>query len=360
MSRTAVTVIAEAGVNHNGSLDLALHLVDAAAAAGADIVKFQTFKAERLATHNAAKADYQTRNTASDETQLDMLRRLELSEAAHAAIIAHCKLRRVCFLSTPFDLGSVRLLVDRFDVTQIKIGSGELTNAPLLLAAASTGRPVILSTGMGTLGEVEAALGVLAYGYSCRTERIGRAAFAEAFACPESRAVLADRVILLHCTTEYPAAFAEVNLRAMDTLASAFGLPVGFSDHTPGIAVAIAAAARGAVVIEKHLTLDRKLDGPDHNASLEPVEFTAMVAGIRQVETAVGDGVKAPTLTERKNIPIARKSLVAANAIASGEPFTTENLTVKRPGSGISPFDYWDVLGKPATRDYGPDEPITQ
>lgn len=353
-----VAIIAEAGVNHNGSLDTALRLVDAAAEAGADVVKFQTFKAVNLASRHAAKADYQTRTTSAGESQLDMLRRLELSEAAHHAIIARCIERGIRFLSTPFDLESLAFLADRLEVEHIKLGSGELTNAPLLLAVAKTGRPVLLSTGMSNLGEVEAALGVLALGYAKKAQLASRAAFVAAYAAPELRAALTNHVTLLHCTTEYPAPFAEVNLRAMDTLASAFCLPVGFSDHTPGIAVPIAAAARGAIVIEKHLTLDRNMDGPDHKASLEPGEFASMVTGIRHVELALGDGIKQPAPSERKNMEIARKSIVAARAIAAGEPFTEENLAIKRPGSGFSPFRYWDILGKPAARSYAPDEPI--
>lgn len=354
-----IAIIAEAGVNHNGSLDLALRLVDAAAQAGADVVKFQTFKAENLASRHAAKAEYQTRTTTAGESQLDMLRRLELSEAAHFRIIERCTERGIRFLSTPFDHDSLTFLADRLDVEHIKLGSGELTNAPLLLAVAQTGKPLLLSTGMSDLGEVEQALGVLALGHAKRAEHPSRAAFAAAYATPDYRAALATKVTLLHCTTEYPAPFAEVNLRAMDTLAAAFGLPVGFSDHTPGIAVPIAAAARGAVVIEKHMTLDRGMDGPDHKASLEPAEFAAMVEGIRHVELALGDGRKQPAPSERKNIEIARKSLVAARAIHAGELFSADNLTVKRPGTGFSPFRYWDLLGKPASRSYEPDEPIS-
>jgi len=359
MTGAFVTVIAEAGVNHNGSTKLALQLVDAAADAGADVVKFQTFKASAIVTRQSAKADYQTRTTDADERQLEMLRALELGEEAHAEIIARCKARQVRFLSTPFDFESLILLVDHFGLEEIKIGSGELTNAPLLLSAAQTGRSVILSTGMGTLGEIEMALGVLAFGYLERNDRPSRAAFIDAFASPEGRAVLAGKVTLLHCTTEYPAPFSDVNLRAMDTMRAAFGLPVGFSDHTSGIAVAIAAAARGATVIEKHLTLDRTMAGPDHMASLEPAEFAAMIASIRDVEAALGEAIKAPAPSERKNVAIARKSLVAAHTIAAGETFTPENLAIKRPGNGTSPIEYWDILGRVATRAFDPDESIS-
>lgn len=351
-----MTVIAEAGVNHNGDLDLALKLVDAAAEAGADVVKFQTFKAERLASRRAAKAEYQTRTTDAAESQLEMLRRLELSAEDHDRLIAHCRARGIRFMSTPFDLDSLAMLTDRFAIDTIKLGSGEVTNAPLLLAAAETGRPIILSTGMSTLGEVEAALGVLAFGYAKTSAKPGRAAFADAYISDSARRSLAAQVTLLHCTTEYPAPFAEVNLRAMDTLATAFGLPVGFSDHTPGIAIPIAAVARGACVIEKHLTLDRTLPGPDHKASLAPSELAAMVEAVRQVEAALGDGVKRPSDSERKNMDIARKSLVAARPIAVGETLSAENVTVKRPGSGMSPFAYWDVMYRPAMRAYDIDE----
>lgn len=353
-----IAIIAEAGVNHNGSLETALRLVDAAHDGGADVVKFQTFKAENLASRHAAKAEYQTRTTGTGESQLDMLRRLELSESAHHAIIERCTERGIRFLSTPFDHHSLKFLVERLDVEHIKLGSGELTNAPLLLEVAKTGKPLLLSTGMADLGEVEAALGVLALGYAKKAQHPSRAAFAAAYATPDLRAALVNHVTLLHCTTEYPAPFAEVNLKAMHTLAAAFGLPVGFSDHSPGIAIPIAAAARGAIVIEKHMTLDRNMDGPDHKASLEPTEFAAMVTAIRQVELALGDGIKQPAPSERKNIEIARKSLVAARAIRAGELFSEENLTVKRPGSGFAPFRYWDLLGKPASKDYEPDEPI--
>ena len=352
-----VTVIAEAGVNHNGSLERAVALVDAAADAGADIVKFQTFRAAKLASRLAPKAEYQKRTTESAESQHDMLLRLELDEEAHHRLIAACAGRNIEFLSTPFDIDSLDLLTNRLDLRRLKLGSGEVTNAPLLLAAARTGKPLIVSTGMATLAEVEAALGVLAYGY-LGGESPSRTAFAEALAVPEARAALAAKVTLLHCTTEYPAPDDEVNLRAMDTLRDSFGLPVGFSDHSRGITIPIAAVGCGAVMIEKHFTMDRDLPGPDHKASLEPGELTEMVAAIRRVEAALGGGIKAPTATERKNIPVARKSLVAARPIKAGEPFTPENLTVKRPGDGKSPLLYWETLGQAATRDYQEDDLI--
>lgn len=354
----ACFIIAEAGVNHNGDAAMALALVDAAADSGADAVKFQTFRASEIASATAAKAEYQRRTTEADESQLSMLRRLELDEDAHHALIARCRQRGIAFLSTPFDLPSLELLTGRLGLSLIKLPSGEITNAPLLHAAARTRARIILSTGMADLGEVEDALGIIAHGLLGGTDPCRRA-FAEAWHSEAGRAAVARQVILLHCTTEYPAPFDDVNLRAMDTLARAFGLRAGFSDHTPGIAVAMAAAAMGAVIVEKHFTLDRTLPGPDHKASLEPAELTAMVAGIRAVEAAMGDGVKRPAPSELPNRPIARKSLVARVAISAGEAFTPENLSVKRPGTGIAPTEWWDVLGRTAARDYDADEVIT-
>jgi len=358
-SENATFIIAEAGVNHNGSPDMALRLVDVAAEAGANAVKFQTFRAEQMVSRHAPKAEYQTRTTASTESQFEMIRRLELSETDHEALIAHAKSRKIAFLSTPFDVPSLDLLTRRFGLETIKIPSGEITNAPLLLAIARSARRTILSTGMSTLGEVEAALGVLAFGFSeSASATPGREAFVRAFASAAGQQNLRDRVTLLHCTTEYPAPFDEVNLRAMDTLAAAFALPVGYSDHTPGIHIAVAAVARGARVIEKHYTLDRNLPGPDHMASLEPDELRQMVSAIRDVELALGDGVKQPSPSEWKNRDVARKSLVAARAIAAGETFSAENVACKRPGTGRSPMDYWSVLGTKSDAPCEPDEGI--
>jgi N-acetylneuraminate synthase len=352
-------VIAEAGVNHNGRLELGLKLVDAAAAAGADAVKFQTFRAADLATSTAPKADYQTRTTGI-ESQRDMLARLELSEADHQALQARASERGIEFMSSPFDIASLELLV-RLGVRRLKIGSGELTNGPLLLAAGRSGLPVILSTGMAALDEIEAALGVFAFAMTTwpgDSAAPAELSFRDAYEGPSGRAALADRVSILHCTTEYPAPVDEVNLLAIPVLAESFRLPVGYSDHTAGTAVAVAAVAVGAVIIEKHLTLDRGLPGPDHLASIEPDAFGTMVAEIREVERALGERRKAPGTTELRNAPIARKSLVAATAIQAGLPFTAENLAVKRPGTGRSPMDYWALLGTPATRDYAADELI--
>jgi N-acetylneuraminate synthase len=353
-----VRVIAEAGVNHNGSLELALALVDAAAEAGADIVKFQTFQPEQLVSRHAPKADYQRRTTDAAESQLAMLRRLALGPNDYPRLLDRCRQKNIAFLSSAFDLDSLILLTRDLKLSDIKIGSGEITNAPLLLAIARAGCSAILSTGMSTLAEVRDALAVLAFGYTNPTETPSSTAFAAALTSEAGRAALGDHAILLHCTTEYPAAFEDVNLRAMDTLRNAFHLPVGFSDHTPGIVAPIAAVARGAVMIEKHLTLDRSLPGPDHAASLEPSEMAALVTGVRQTTLARGDGRKEPRPVEIKNMAVARKSLVAAKSIRRGEPFAETNMAAKRPGTGISPMRWWDILNRAAPRDFAVDELI--
>lgn len=344
----SVFVIAEAGVNHNGDLGRALALVDAAAEAGAQAVKFQTFRAADLVTADAPRAAYQSRNIGGEESQLAMLERLELGRDAHFRLRERCRQRGIAFLSTPFDPGSLAFLTETMGCPAVKFSSGDLTNGPLLYQAASRGVQVILSTGMATLADVAEALGVLACGYLGRSPRrpeLGRA-------LDEGHAALADKVCLLHCTTEYPAPLAEVNLHAMGTLRQTFALPVGYSDHTEGIAVTLAAVALGAAVIEKHITLDRTLPGPDHRASLEPAELAALVRGVAEVAQALGTAEKAPTASERGNMAVARKSLVVLAPIQTGEMFTTANLGVKRPGTGRSPMEWWDVLGQAATRDY--------
>ncbi len=351
-------IIAEAGVNHNGSVESALKLIDVAAESGADAVKFQTFKAAKLASKVARKADYQERNAAGGESQLEMLQKLELREEDHRTLVEYCSRRGIQFLSTPFDSESLQLLVSRFDLPCIKISSGDITNAPFLLDIARTSKPVILSTGMSTLGEIEMALSILAYGYAVGTEPSGLQVVEEAYFSSEGKRVLLEKVTLLHCTTEYPAPLEDVNLHTMETLRRSFGLPVGYSDHTMGIAIPVAAVALGATVIEKHFTLDRSLPGPDHKASLEPDELKQMVKSIREVEIARGDGLKKPSPVELKNRLVGRKSLVAAGCIRRGEAFTPDNLTVKRPGNGISPMRYWDWLGKLADRDYSPDDMV--
>lgn len=351
-------IIAEAGVNHNGSLPMALKLIDVAAEAGADSVKFQTFKATSVISQFAPKAEYQQSSTGKEGGQLEMVRKLELSFADHHVLLGHCKKRDIEFLSTPFDVESARFLVRGLGLEEVKIPSGEITNAVLLYEIARLGKPVILSTGMSTLGDIENALGVLAFGYLNDGQRPSKDAFIAAYVSDAGQTVLAEKVTLLHCTTEYPAPFEDTNLRAMEELRNAFGLPVGLSDHTDGIAIAIAASALGATIVEKHFTLDRTLAGPDHKASIEPVQLSAMVAGIRQVTMALGNGRKRPTLPELKNMPIARKSLVAACPIRAGDLLTEANIAIKRPGGGVSPFEYWRVLGCPAGRDYCKDEAL--
>lgn len=328
-----VFVIAEAGVNHNGSLEYAKKLIDAAALAGADAVKFQTFKADRLVRRDAQKAAYQQENTGNkQETQYDMLKRLELSEEMHQELMDHCKEKKIMFLSTPFDSDSLKMLLKQ-GISLWKVPSGEVTNYPYLREIAKTGKPVIMSTGMCDLEEVKAAVRTLQENGS-------------------------GGITLLHCNTEYPTPVEDVNLRAMCTLKDEIHLPVGYSDHTRGIEVPVAAVAMGAVVIEKHFTLDRNMEGPDHRASLEPDELKAMVQAIRNIEAALGEGIKRPSPSELKNRDVARKSIVAKRDIRKGEVFTEDNLTAKRPGSGISPMRWKDVIGKTADRDYGQDDMI--
>jgi len=359
--RNSVYIIAEAGVNHNGSLDLAKKLVEAAAYAGANTVKFQTFKANSLVSRSAPKAQYQLSTTDTQESQHEMIRKLELSESDHKVLIAHCAAHDIEFLSTPFDHESLQLLVGRFEMSRVKLSSGDITNAPLLLAVAQTGKPVIVSTGMSTMDEIKTALSVLAFGYvqgNIESALPSLAAFESAYMSSEGQSLLRQNVTLLHCTTEYPAPFADVNLHAMNTIAAQFGLLVGYSDHTVGISVPVAAVALGATLIEKHFTLDRTLPGPDHKASLQPDELKCMVQSIREVELALGSSIKQPASSELKNRAIARKSLVAAVDIAQGELFTIDNLTVKRPGDGIAPIRYWDYIGKPADRNYLADDKV--
>lgn len=353
-------IIAEAGVNHNGSLAMAIELVDAASEAGANAVKFQTFKASNIVTQSAPKAGYQELNTDAVESQYEMLKKLELSADDHQTLINHCKQKKIDFLSTPFDLESIDLLVQTLGLTVLKLPSGEITNAPLILKAAQSGASIILSTGMSTIGEVETALGVLAFGfmYPAGTRQPSLLAFQESYASDEGQKLLQEKVTILHCTTEYPAPYEDVNLRVIDTLQQTFQLPIGYSDHTEGIAVAVAAVARGAAVVEKHFTLDRSLPGPDHQASLEPNELIQMVKSIRQVELAVGHPRKSPVASELPNRLVARKSIVAAKDIAEGELFTEQNLTVKRPGDGVSPIHLWDYIGKAATQNYSLDDKV--
>lgn len=327
-----VYVIAEAGVNHNGSFELAKQMVLEAKKAGADAIKFQTFTTENLVTKYAKKAGYQKETTDASQTQYQMLKKLELSHGDYCGLKALCESVKIDFLSTPFDLTSIELL-ENLGVMRYKIPSGEITNYPYLVRIAKTHKPVILSTGMSTLEEVKEAVEVL-----------------KKYGVPE--------IVLLHCNTEYPTPVEDVNLKAICTLSDKFHLQTGYSDHTLGIEIPIAAAVMGARIIEKHFTLDKTMEGPDHKASLEPGEFASMVKAIRNVEKAMGSGVKEPSVSETSNIVIARKSIVALKKIHKGEVFSEENITAKRPGNGISPMKWLNVIGKTASRDFEEDELI--
>ncbi len=332
MNKDKTFIIAEAGVNHNGSFELAKQLVDKAVWAGADCIKFQTFNSKNLVSKNAQKAEYQKKTTDSSESQLDMLKKLELTKEQFTELRNYCNQKGIMFLSTPFDLESIDFLAS-IGVKTWKVPSGEITNYPFLRAIGQRKESVIMSSGMCTLEEVRNAVNVL--------KKFGT-----------------TDITLLHCTTEYPAPYDSVNLKAMQTLQKEFDYNVGYSDHTNGIEIPVAAVAMGATVIEKHFTLDKNMEGPDHKASLEPEELRQMVLAIRNVEVAIGDGVKQPSQAEKKNIAIARKSIVAACDIKKGEVFTENNLTAKRPGNGISPMQWNNVLGKFAKRDFSEDEII--
>lgn len=349
-----VYIIAEAGVNHNGDRDLAIDLVIAAKEAGADAVKFQTAQADKVVVADAPKAVYQKTTTDAGESQIEMLRRILLPYEDHHAVVSKCEELGIDFLSTPFDLESLAFLVENLGVGRLKVPSGEITNGPLLLAAGLSGLDIILSTGMCTIDDIENALSILTLGYN------GHSTVAVGELPPPDLSFLRSRVTLLQCTTEYPAPMADANLNAMASLRQRFGLAVGLSDHTDGIVAAIAAAALGASVIEKHFTLDRNLPGPDHKASLEPEALAEMIVAIRQTTEAMGDGLKAPSPSEIPNMAIARKSLVALTEIEKGQSFTKENLGAKRPGTGISPMKYWEFLGRPAARNFEPGDLIDQ
>lgn len=327
-----VFIIAEAGVNHNGDIEIAKKLVDAAIVAGADAVKFQTFRAENLVCKDAEKAKYQMETTEKTESQFDMLKRLELTPDMHQQLISYCKSKQIMFLSTPFDIESLNYLV-QCGIDMIKIPSGEITNYPYLEKVGKTGKKVILSSGMSYLDEIRNAVAVLRDNGS-------------------------RDITVLHCNTEYPTPYCDVNLRAMLQIQNELGVQVGYSDHTSGIEVPIAAVALGAVVIEKHFTLDRNMEGPDHKASLEPNELKEMVKAIRNIELSLGDEQKVPSDSEKQNINIVRKSIVAKRDIAQGEILTEENLTTKRPGNGLTPMKWREVLGTKAVRDFKMDELI--
>ena len=352
-----VFVIAEVGVNHNGDPNLAAELVDIARDVGADAVKFQTFEASALVTSAAEKARYQKAATKDAESQREMLEQLQLDAETHFSLMRQAQALDLQFMSTAFDEKSLDFLVEELDLPILKIPSGEITNGPLLLEFARTRRDLIISTGMSSMEEVQTALSVIAFGL-VGTGEPSMAAFRQAYASDEGQAALRSKVTVLHCTTQYPAPPESVNLQAMVSMGHTFGLKMGYSDHTPGTAVACAAVALGARVIEKHITKDKRLAGPDHAASLNPEEFKALVEAVRTVEQSLGDGVKAPHKDEIENIPVARKSLVASKGIMKAEDFSEANVTAKRPGDKRSPMDLWDLLGTTATRDYEPEEPI--
>jgi N,N'-diacetyllegionaminate synthase len=327
-------IIAEAGVNHNGSMKLAMKLVDVAVEAGVDAVKFQTFRAERMISKFARKAEYQCNTSGKSETQLEMVKRLELDVTEHEELMGYCRGKGIMFLSTPFDLESIELL-NGIGVEIFKIPSGEITNLPYLRRIGELKRKKILSTGMAEMGEIENALDIL-----------------------QEAGTPKDSIVVLHCNTEYPTPMEDVNLKAMLTIRDTFGVNVGYSDHTSGIEVPIAAVALGATVIEKHFTLDKNMDGPDHSASLDRVELERMVTAIRNMEKAMGDGIKRPSSSELRNKPVVRKSIVAARDINKGDIFTEDNITVKRPGTGISPMEWDSIIGRNAIRSFNEDELI--
>lgn len=331
-----VFVIAEAGVNHNGSVEIAKRLIDVAVDSGADAVKFQTFKAENLVSKSAQKADYQKETTDGTETQFDMIKKLELDENTHIELISYCKQKDIMFLSTPFDHDSIELL-NQLGLEIFKIPSGEITNLPYLHHIGRLNKKVVLSTGMANIGEVEAAFNAVV---EAGTDK--------------------DNITILHANTMYPTPIEDVNLRAMLTLGGAFDVAYGYSDHTLGIEVPIAAVALGATCIEKHFTLDKTMEGPDHKASLEPDELKAMISGIRNIEKALGSSIKKPSSSEKPNITIARKSIVASKKITEGTVLTIENMTTKRPATGISPMEWYEIVGTISSRDYEVDDLITK
>ncbi len=345
-------IIAEAGVNHDGDLNQALKLVDAAVESGADAVKFQTFKSENLVTESAGKAEYQKKLTDSNESQIDMLKKLELPHEYHFKLKEYCEKQSIEFMSTAFDLESLDFLLSEMDLKRLKLPSGEITNHPLVFAHAKSGLDIIVSTGMATIGEIEQALMVIAGGYlECQGESV-EFQWQKAYANEKAQAMLQEKATVLHCVSEYPAPANALNLNAIKRIKKTFGLSAGYSDHSLGIWAPISAVTLGATVIEKHFTLDKTLPGPDHQASLEPHELKQMVEGIRNVEVALGNGVKRPVAAEIINREPIRKSLVVSAPLKQGEVITEAHLCVKRPEKGMSPSRYWEVLGQTASRDY--------
>lgn len=353
-----IFIIAEAGVNHNGNLELAHQLVDVASVSGADAIKFQSFQTNELVTVSAPKAAYQTANVGSNLSQYEMLKNLELSEHSHRELKRLAEEKGLVFMSTGFDIPSLKFLAYDLGVSRLKVPSGELTNGPLLFEFGRTNRELIISTGMSSLDEIRLALGVVAHASLNPNDFPSDVKFLDTFCSEEGQELLRRRVTLLHCTSEYPAPIDDLNLLAIETLRKTFGLRVGYSDHSEGIFAAVAAAALGSVVIEKHFTLDKELEGPDHRASLNPVELGQMVEEIRKIEVALGNGNKNPTTSELITQQAVRKSLYARLPIEAGELFTERNLTTKRPQSGISPMEYWKLLGTVSEHSYEEDEQI--
>jgi len=357
----SILIIAEAGVNHNGKLELAFELVDAAITAGVDIVKFQTFQANNLVLPSVDQAQYQQENTNKKQSQYKLLKQLELTFEEHYLIAKYCREKGIAYLSTAFDNESLSFLQNKIGLTTLKVPSGELTNSPFVLLHAQSGCDLIVSTGMATMAEVEQALSVIAFGLLNElNKKPSVTGFRQAYLSVKGQNKLKEKVTLLHCTTEYPAPFDQVNLNAMADMSDTFLLPVGYSDHTQGIAIPIAAAAKGATIIEKHFTLSRTMEGPDHKASIEPDELRVMVDGVRQVEQALGERKKKPVTSEIKNIALARKSLVATRSIKKDQVFNENSLTAMRPGTGISPHNYWQLLGQKATKNYQAGELIDE
>ena len=353
----ATFIIAEAGVNHNGELKKALELIDVASEIGADAIKFQTFNASNMVVKNAPKARYQELTTEKGTSQFDMLSKLQLSKEDHHKLLDHSKEKNIRFLSTAFDEESLRFILEHLKVELLKIPSGEITNGPFLLEHAKTQLNIILSTGMSNLEEVELALSVLAFGYLYR-EIPSKEKFLKTYQSNEGRKILKEKVTLLHCTSQYPADISEINLNAIKTMKEKFNLRVGYSDHTQGILASCNAIMLGAEVIEKHFTLDKNLPGPDHSSSLDPQEMDHLVKSIRLTEKSLGDGLKQATHSEKENKIVVRKSIVAKRKIKEGELFSSDNITQKRPGTGKSPMEYWDLINKPSKRDYSVDDLI--
>lgn len=348
-------IIAEAGVNHNGSLDLAFALVDSAVEAKVDAVKFQTFKTENLVTKIAKQAIYQMENIGTETSQFEMLKKLELPHEAFVQLKNYCDKKQIEFLSTPFDRESVDFLIDKLKIKTVKIPSGELTNAPFIHYIATKRKPIILSTGMATMADIHEALSFIAYGLAYPSQKVDVESVQQFYLTSEAKNLLNEYVTILHCTTQYPTPYGDVNLRAMNYLKEELQVAIGLSDHSEGIYTSVGAVALGAKIIEKHFTISRKLPGPDHLASLEPDELKEMVQAIRVIEQTLGDRCKRPTVNEVKNQIAARKSLVASKTIQVGEIFTEENLTVKRPGSGMEPSKLWSLLGKLSSKQYEED-----